>query len=215
MRKLGLSAPKSPSSQFSAPRSAKRIACSRSSLWPRGTTTSKGSSRRCTSGEIVGEGVADLGIVERDTDVEVAAAERAGDGGWHPDLRDRDGDVGVALAEGAERVDDHRGASARERPDPQAAGGEVGDRFHLELGGRDLLECRAGAVRQRAPGLRQPQRPDAAVDQRRPELTFQRRDDLRDRRLRVVEPVGGGGEGAGIADRLQDPKLLQFHSYKE
>ena len=68
---------------------------------------------------------------------------------------------------------------------------------------------------ERAPGLRQPQRPDAAIDQRRPELALQRRDDLRDRRLGVVEPVGGGGEGAGFADRLQDPELFQFHSFKE
>src|SRR5439155_13176078 len=106
-------------------------------------------------------------------------------------------------------------ARARERPDPQAAGGEVGDRFHFELGGRDLLEGCAGAPGHRASGLRQPQRADAAVDQRRPELTLQRRDDLRYRRLCVVEPLGGSGEGAGFADRLQDAKLPQFHSLAE
>ena len=52
-------------------------------------------------GEIVAERVADLRIVERDAEVEVAASERASDGGGHPDLRDRDVDVGVALTEGA------------------------------------------------------------------------------------------------------------------
>src|SRR5436309_6466966 len=91
--------------------------------------------------EIVGERVANLRIVERDAEIEVAASEGASDCGGHPDLRDRDVNLGVTVAEGAERVDDYRGAGARECPEPQAACGQVGDRFHLELGGGDLLEC--------------------------------------------------------------------------
>ena len=69
---------------------------------------------------------------------------------------------------------------------------------------RDALYSAAlDKLSQRAAGLRQLERPDAAVDQRRPKLTLQRGDDLRDRRLRVVEPVRRSGEGTGFADRLQ------------
>ena len=54
--------------------------------------------------------------------------------------------------------------------DPEAAGGEIGDRVELELGDGELLEDAAGTSCQRAAGLRQPQRPQPTVDERRPHL---------------------------------------------
>ena len=153
-----------------------------------------------------------LGIVERDAEIELAGAERAYDRRRHADLRDRDVDLGVARAERPQRVDDHRRAGARERRDPEAAGGEIGDRVELELGDGELLEDGAGASCQRAAGLGQPQRPQPTVDERRPDLLLEPGDDLRDGGLRVVEQIGSGRERARLAHRLEDSKLSEFHA---
>ena len=48
-----------------------------------------------------------------------------------------------------------------------------------------------------------------------PSWRSKRRDDLRNRRLGVFEPVGGSRERAGFGDRLENAKLFQFHSYME
>ena len=153
-----------------------------------------------------------LGIVERDSEVELAGAERAYDADGMPISATETSTSGIARAERPQCVDDHRSAGAGERPDPEAAGGEIGDRVELELGDGELLEDTAGTSCQRAAGLGQPQRPQPTVDERRPHLLLEPGDDLRDGGLRVVEQVGSGRERSRLAHRLEDSKLFEFHS---
>ena len=58
---------------------------------------------------------------------------------------------------------------------------------------------------ERAPGLGEPHAARVAVDEHRAGLALQRRDLLRDRRLRVGERLGRGGERAPRGDLPQDP----------
>ena len=189
---------------------------SRSSRCPRGRTTSHGSSSRGHEIEALLRHRGRLGIVERDAEVELAGAERAYDRRRHADLRDRDVDLGVARAERAQRVDDHRRAGARERPDPEAAGREIGDRVELELGDGELLE---DGCRHVVPARCRPRSAAAAAVPRStsvvPTCCSSAGDDLRDGRLRVVEQVGGGRERSRLAHRLEDAKLPEFHSCTE
>ena len=68
--------------------------------------------------------------------------------------------------------------------------------------------CSKAAAARRVEGgarLGQPERARAAVDERRADLALEAGHDLRNRRLRVVEPVGGQGERPRIADCLKYP----------
>ena len=61
---------------------------------------------------------------------------------------------------------------------------------------------------ERAPGLGQPHAARVAVDEHGAGLALERRDLLRDSRLRVGQRLGRGGEGAAQRDLPEHPQSL-------
>ena len=88
----------------------------------------------------------------------------------------------MLAAEGAESVDDERGARARERGKAEAAAVELPDRLDLDLGDGEPLERGRGAERERLAGIGEPQGPDPAVDEGGP--------DRRSRAATIFETAG-------------------------
>ena len=125
-------------------------------------------------------------------------------------LGERDLDPGVGTAERGDRLGHQGGARGREGGRAQVAAAARGDCRDFVLGGLQLGEDAADVPGQR--GARGG-RADAAagpLDQRRPCFSLKRLDRLRDRRLRVVERVGGGREGALGDDLAKDVQALHI-----
>ena len=85
---------------------------------------------------------------------------------------------------------------------PPAAPG--GDRRDLGLGCLHPGQDPVGVAGEGGARRGRPNAAAVALDQRRPDFALERRDRLRDRRLRVGEGVGGGGEGAVGDDLAED-----------
>ena len=114
-------------------------------------------------------------------------------------------DAGMGGAEAGDRLRHQGRAGGRERGRAQAGRRGRRDRRELALGGaRSAPGCRRrappGRRRRRSDGRRRGGARSAAA----PSFALERRDRLRDRRLRVGEGVGGGRERAARDDLAED-----------
>ncbi len=82
------------------------------------------------------------------------------------------------------------------------------DRRDFVLGRFELGEDAADVAGERGPRGGRTDAAASAIDQRHAGFALERLDRLRDRRLRVVERVGGGGEGAVRDDLFEDVQPL-------
>src|SRR5215211_7661308 len=110
----------------------------------------------------------------------------------------------------AQRLDEERCPGAGEGARAERARVELCDCLHLRLGREQALEDLIGVTRQRLARVGEPNRSGLSIDQHGTDLPLERGDDLRYRRLRVVQLVGGAREGAGRPDRTKDTQLLQL-----
>ena len=117
-------------------------------------------------------------------------------------------DVGMALAEAGERRREQRGAGGGERRQAHPSPANAGDRLELGLRGRQPREHHLGVVDERAARVGQADSAAGAVHERGAGGLLESGDLLGDRGLGVGERLGGGGEGAVLGDRLEDPQLL-------
>ena len=84
------------------------------------------------------------------------------------------------------------------------------DRRDFVLGGGQLGEDAGDVPGQGGARGGRPDTAAAALDQRHPGFALERLDRLRNRRLRVVEGVGGGREGALRDDLAEDVQPLHI-----
>ena len=82
---------------------------------------------------------------------------------------------------------------------------------HVRLRGEEPRLDRVRVPEEDLAGLGERDRARAArpLDQAQPDDPLERRDLLRDRRLRVAEPLGGAPEGALVGDRLQRDEMAE------
>jgi hypothetical protein len=120
------------------------------------------------------------------------------------DEREPHGGVGGAKARDRQRH--QRRAGSREGGHPQQAAAHAEDRLDLRLGRLDPREDAVGVGDQRGTGGGRTNAAPVAVQQDRAGLSLERRDGLRDRRLRVGERVGRGRERAPPGDFPEHPE---------
>jgi hypothetical protein len=101
-----------------------------------------------------------------------------------------------------DRHDRRRRGLERRHPQPPAA--QPGDRLQLGLGLGEARQDLVGVPHDRLARLGQPHAARAALHEHRAGLALERRDLLRDRRLRERERLGGGGERAAQRDLAED-----------
>ncbi len=118
--------------------------------------------------------------------------------------------VGIAAGEEGDRRRQERGAGGRERGQPDATAPHSAHRLELGLGGRQAGEHDLGMLDERLTGLGERHTAATAVHELRARLLLEGGDLLGDRRLRVREGLGGGGERAVLGDGLEHPQLLDI-----
>ena len=74
-----------------------------------------------------------------------------------------------------------------------------------------ILEDAVTQLEQRFAGRGDPDAPADAMEDRLAELVFEQQDLAADRRLRDMQLLAGGGEGAGVGDGADDLELPQIH----
>ncbi len=119
-------------------------------------------------------------------------------------------DLGVLGAEDRDRERHQRRAGGREGRHPQLPAAQAGDRRHLGLGGVQPRDDPLRVFEQHLAGRREAHAAGQPLDQRDPRLGLERRDLLRDGRLRVGQRVGGRREGAAARDLDQDSQTVQL-----
>ena len=133
--------------------------------------------------------------LEEHDEVELAGPQARGDllglalGEGHANPR-------MGGAEAGDRQRHQRRPRGGEGGDSKLAGSAAGDLGDLGLGRLHPSQYPLGAIGQRRAGGGGTNAATVALDQRHAQLPLQRRDRLRDRRLRVGERVGGAGKGA-------------------
>ncbi len=119
----------------------------------------------------------------------------------------------------------HRGEGAQQRGDDELGGGRDGDdaqRAHRDVRGLacsllpllDQPEDVGGVRTERVARGGQPDAAPDALGQVDPELARESRDSCGDRRLRDVELLGRGGDGALTGDREEARKLIQGDGHR-
>ena len=118
----------------------------------------------------------------------------------------------MALGEAAQESRDDLRADALERPDAEPAGVARLERAHVRLRGEQARLDRLGVPEEDPARLGQRDRPRAAgpLDQPHADDALERRDLLRDRRLRVPELLGGPPERALVRDRLERDEMAKI-----
>ena len=129
-------------------------------------------------------------------------------------LAEHDLDLRMRLGEPSKKGRDDAGADTLEGADAEPAGVTGLERLHVRLGGeqarldgvRVAQEDRAGLGERDGAGAA------GALDELEPDDALERRDLLRDRRLRVAEALGGSAERALVRDRLQRHQMAQVEA---
>ena len=112
--------------------------------------------------------------------------------------------------EAGERRRQERVAGRQERPDPQRAALQPGDRAQLVLGRGHVAQNRFGVAQQPGAGVGDADGAGAAVDQRQPELPLERGDVVRHDRLGVTSLQPGRREGARLGDGVESAEAAQI-----
>ena len=172
--------------QDSSRRSSSRGAVlRRASGWAAGRARWSGSSKSSKRRSPAVEALADPLELEEQREVELARPQARRDL-LRLALGERDLDARVGGAEGGDRLRHQRRAGGREGGRAQVAAAARGDRRDLVFGGLELGEDAVDVRGQRGAGGGGADAAAAALDQRRPGFGLERRDRLRDRRLRVA-----------------------------
>ena len=130
--------------------------------------------------------------------VEIAALDHLEELALVLRLAEDDLDVRVALGESAQQAGDDLRADALERPDAEASGVAGLERRHVRLGGEEPCLDGVRVTEEDLPGFRERDRAGAtwALDETEADDAFERRDLLRDGRLRVAETLCRAAERA-------------------
>ena len=147
-------------------------------------------------------------------EVELAALDHLEELALVDGLAEDDLDVRVRLGESAQERRQHAGPDALERPDPEPAGVSGLERAHVGLGREEARLDRVRVPQEDAAGLGQRDRARASgtLDEAEPDDALERRDLLRDGRLRVAEALGGAPERALVGDRLQRDEVAEVEA---
>ena len=159
-------------------------------------------------------------------EVELAVLEQAQQVGGVGLLEDAHLDPGPVLLEAAEEAREDAGADALVDADAERAGGALGERGHVRLGGVELGDDRVGVAEEEAARVRQVDRPRAAraVDEPLPDGPLELGDLLAHRRLRVAELARGArrtnacrptASSAAEMAQLDPEKSITFHDRNE
>ena len=145
-------------------------------------------------------------------EVEVAALDHLEELALVLRLAEHHLDLRMALGEAAQESRDDLRSDALERADAEAAGVARLERAHVRLRGEEPRLDRLCVPEQDPARLRQRDGPRAAraLDQPHPDDALERRDLLRDRRLRVAELLGGPPERALVGDRLERDEMAKI-----
>jgi hypothetical protein len=149
----------------------------------------------------------------REPDLGPTVGHAVGDRARGLGLGDADDHALVGAPEPAHRDRDRIGRERGQGDQVERAGLELGDGLDRLSGEPCLAQHPAGRAQERLARSTQHHAPPDPVEQRRPELGFEPRDPLRERRLRDVESCRGGGERAGIDDADHVLDLPQIHRY--
>ena len=125
-------------------------------------------------------------------------------------VEDGQPDSGSLVAEARQGRWHERRQGGREAPEPEPPGPPPDDLGELLLGVLESGEQRAPVPRERVPGLGEPGRPAAPVDERDLEVPLEGGHVLADGGLREAQLAGRGGERALRVHGAQDPDAAQM-----